>query len=286
MPVIDPLDDFLFDTFGFIVRRGFVEPDHLTRLNAAFDRLPAIQRGEWAGASQRRDYTAGTGYELHHCVEFDPAFAELIDHPGWITHVRHWAGEEDTYVEGVFLDECIATTRQAGGHHPVHSGGYQSSVRTQYRYEHGRFRCGQVNVLLAVSDVGPGDGATMVIPGSHKSNFTHPLAGDYSRDERMDLLPGAQEVHLAAGDAILFVDSIMHGGSSRTTVGGERRVVIFRYGPSWGRTRFGYEYTADFVAGLTPARRHVVQPVPPIRPGDARIPAEAPWNREPSTRVE
>jgi hypothetical protein len=31
----------------------------------------------------------------------------------------------------------------------------------------------------------------------------------------------------------------MHGGSSRTNRG-ERRVVIYRYGPSWGATRFGY----------------------------------------------
>ena len=33
---------------------------------------------------------------------------------------------------------------------------------------------GQVNVLVALSDMGPGAGATMVIPGSHKSNFPPP----------------------------------------------------------------------------------------------------------------
>jgi ectoine hydroxylase-related dioxygenase (phytanoyl-CoA dioxygenase family) len=30
---------------------------------------------------------------------------------------------------------------------------------------------------MAFNDVGPGDGATMVIPGSHKANFRHPDAG-------------------------------------------------------------------------------------------------------------
>ena len=31
-------------------------------------------------------------------------------------------------------DENIATIRHGGGHHPVHSGGYESPVRTKYAY--------------------------------------------------------------------------------------------------------------------------------------------------------
>lgn len=269
------IDDFLFDLRGYLVVRGAVDTTLLTRLNDAFDRLPPLEPGEWVGNAQRRDYTGDTGFELHNCVEFDPAFEELIDHPGWIGHARHYAGEERSYVEGLFIDECIASIRRSGGHHPVHSGGHHAAMRTQYRHEHGVFRCGQMNVLLALTDIGPGDGATMVVPGSHKSNLPHPLAGDYARGDRMDSLPGAEEVHLAAGDALLFVDSIMHGASSRTTPTGERRVVIFRYGPSWGRTRFGYRYSPDLLDRLAPARRRILDPVPEIRPGEVRIPTEA-----------
>jgi hypothetical protein len=87
---------------------------------------------------------------------------------------------------------------------------------------------------MALTDIGPGDGATMVIPGSHKSNFVHPNAGEYAKLDRMDTLEGAVEVHLKKGDALLFVDGIMHGGSSRTNTEGERRVVIYRYGPGVG----------------------------------------------------
>jgi ectoine hydroxylase-related dioxygenase (phytanoyl-CoA dioxygenase family) len=61
--------------------------------------------------------------------------------------------------------------RTQGGHHPVHSGGYHGALRGKYGYENGVFRCGQCNIILALNDIGEGDGATMVIPGSHKSNF-------------------------------------------------------------------------------------------------------------------
>jgi hypothetical protein len=270
------LEDFEFDLRGFLVLRGALSAPEVAALNAAFDRFPTLEHGEWIGNAQRRDYTLDTGFELHNVLDCgDPTFDVLIDHPSWIGHARRFAGEEGTYVEGVTIDETIASIRSAGGHHPVHSGGHDASVRTQYRFHNGQFRCGQVNVLIALRDIGPGDGGTMVVPASHKANLPHPLTGDYARGDRMDALPGAEEVHLAAGDALLFVDALMHGGSSRTNPG-ERRVIILRYGPSWGASRFGYRWSDELLGRLTPARCHVLQPVAPMVTGQRRIPQEAP----------
>ncbi len=273
MPSPTLLEDFEFDLRGFLVLRGALDPDEVRRLNDAYDRFPPLSNGEWVGNAQRRDYTKDTGFELHNVLDCDDRnFEFLIDHPSWIDHVRHYAGEEGTYVEGVSIDENIATIRHAGGHHPVHSGGFASPVRTQYAYIHGGFRCAQVNVLVALTDIGPGDGATMVIPGSHKSNLAHPLAGDYARGDRMDALPGAVEVHAKAGDALMFVDSLMHGGSSRTTVEGERRVIILRYGPAWVRTRFGYTWSDSLLSRITPQQREILQSRSPVKTGDSNIP--------------
>jgi len=71
---------------------------------------------------------------------------------------------------------------------------------------------------------------------------------------------------MQAGDALLFVDGIMHGGSSRTNETGERRVTIFRYGVSWDATRYGYEYSQALLDRLTPERRKLLQPIAPSRP--------------------
>lgn len=259
------LDDFLFDLHGYLILKQAVEPELVADLNRLIDELPALENRRWHGNAQRRDYNAAAGFELHNCVEAGEPFERLIDHPDWINYVRRYCGEEQSYIEGLFIDECILSVRRSGGHHPVHSGGYQGALRGAYHYNHGVFRCGQCNIILALTDIGPGDGATMVIPGSHKSNLPHPQAGDYARLERMDTLEGAIEVHLQKGDALLFVDGLMHGGSSRTNPG-ERRVVIYRYGASWGATRFGYTYSQTLLDRLTPERRKVLQPVLPLRP--------------------
>jgi ectoine hydroxylase-related dioxygenase (phytanoyl-CoA dioxygenase family) len=261
-----PLDDFLFDLRGYLVLKKAAERDLLDELNRAVEALPPLQMGQWYGNAQRRDYTETTGFELHNCVEAGEPFERLIDHPGWINYLRHYCGEEHAYTQGLFIDECILSVRRSGGHHPVHSGGYQGALRGAYHYANGVFRCGQCNIILALTDVGPEDGPTMVIPGSHKANFPHPLQGNYARGDRMDHLEGAVEVPLEAGDALLFVDGLMHGGKSRTNAAGERRVIIFRYGPSWGATRYGYAYSQQMLDRLTPERRKILQPIPPLHP--------------------
>jgi hypothetical protein len=264
--VPNALDDFLFDLRGYLILENAVEPELLDELNAAFDRFPDIEPMEWWGNAQRRDYTKDTGYELHNCVEAGLPFEKLIDHPGWIQMVGHYCGDQGSYTEGLFIDECMASIRRSGGHHPVHSGGFRGSLRGAYGFKDGLFRCGQCNIILALTDVGPGDGPTMVVPGSHKSNFPHPNMGNYQRGDRMDNLEGAVPLYLKKGDALLFVDGLMHGGSSRTNEGGERRVTIYRYGPSWGATRFGYEYSQELLDRLTPERRKILQPITPSRP--------------------
>jgi hypothetical protein len=260
--------DFLFDLRGYLVLEQVIAPPHLAALNAAFDGFPALQPGEWWGNVQRMDNAGSTGTELHNIVEAGAPFEELIDHPGWIDRVRRYCGEAGTYVEGLFIDECFASVRRSGGFFPMHSGGQDGVVRNQFRFVNGQFRCAQVNILVALTDIGPGDGGTRVIPGSHKSNIAHPVFArsfDERRAAEDEDIEGAIEVTLKAGDALLFVDAIAHGATRRINPG-ERRVVIYRYGPSWGTTRFGFEYSQSLLDRLPPARRALLQPVAPRRP--------------------
>lgn len=255
--------DYLFDLRGYLILENAIDSGLLADLNAAFDAFPALEPHQWHGNVQRLDNNGAQGMELQNIVEGGEPFERLIDHPSWIDLLRRYCAETDSYVEGLFIDECFASIRRAGGFFPVHSGGYRGAMRGQYCYKDGVFRCGQVNILMALTDIGPGDGGTMVVPGSHKSNFPHPYMTDYSSP--MDKLEGAVEVHLKKGDALLFVDGISHGASSRTNPG-ERRVVIYRYGVSWGATRRGYRYSEELLNRLTSERRKILQPITPVSP--------------------
>lgn len=261
--------DFLFDLRGYIVLEQAVSEDHLAALNAALDDMPELGYGDWHGRVQRLDNNGRAGCELQNIVEAGEPFERLIDHPAWLPRVRRYCGEEGTYVEGLFIDECFASIRRAGGYFPMHSGGQDGTVRNQYRFVNGQFRCGQVNVLVALSDIGPGDGGTRILPGSHKSSFPHPVFSRPFSERAKDpaeQVEGSIDLEMKAGDALVFVDAVAHGASSRTNPG-ERRVVIYRYGPSWGATRHGYRYSPELLERLPESRRKILEPIPPRLPG-------------------
>lgn len=261
--------DYLFDLRGYVILKNAIDPQHLADLNQAFDSFPELPFMGWHGNVQRLDNNGVAGLELQNIVEAGEPFERLIDHPAWGERLHKYCGEKETYVDGLFIDECFASVRRTGGFFPIHSGGQAGIVRNQYRFINGLFRCGQVNILMALTDIGPGDGGTLVVPGSHKTSFIPEEVMAFYQDRKnySNKLPeGAIEVHLKAGDALLFVDAIMHGATERTNPG-ERRVVIYRYGPSWGNTRHGFQYSQAFLDRLTPERRKIMQPIPPRLPG-------------------
>lgn len=266
------LQDFLFDLRGYLILEKAIDSALVSDLNAAFDRFPDLKFGEWWGNTQRLDNNGHAGLELQNIVEAGKPFETLIDHPAWINRLQRYCGEDGTYVGGLYIDECFASVRRSGGYFPLHSGGQDGIVRNQFRFVDGRFRCGQVNILLALTDIGPGDGGTRILPGSHKSNIAHPV---FSREfsERVkdedEIVEGSIEVNMKAGDALMFVDALSHGATKRVNAG-DRRVVIYRYGPTWGNSRYGFEHSPELLARVTPAQRKILQPIAPRRPGIER----------------
>ncbi|MBT5828728.1 MAG: hypothetical protein HOH77_00935 [Candidatus Latescibacteria bacterium] len=81
----------------------------------------------------------------------------------------------------------------------------------------------------------------------------------------MENVAGAIEVHLEAGDAVLFVDCMSHGSAIRTNPG-ERRIVIYRYGPHWGHSRYGHKPSPEVLERVTPTQRKILEPISPLLP--------------------
>ncbi|MBB29004.1 MAG: hypothetical protein CME25_08905 [Gemmatimonadetes bacterium] len=263
------LKTYLFDLRGYIQLEQALTSEEVADLNTRLDEIPKLEPGEWFGNVHAHNYGDGnSGLNLQQIYEGGEPFERLIDHPSWIEKIKFFVGGEGTfdYHHGpLFIDENFANFREPGEAIGLHSGGYPPNLRNQYRYHGGRFMCGQVNILLALTDIGPGDGGTMLIPGSHKSNFKHPHYDRHrmSKDATVEGTEGAVETQMKAGDALLFVDGISHGSAKRTNPG-TRRIIVYRYGPSWGNFRHGYQPSQELLDRLTPERRRIVSPQQPL----------------------
>ena len=279
---VTPREEYQFDRNGYLILKNVLSKSHVAELNGTLNRItglePPLAQGEWYGGVHAHSFGGKDGINLQQIYEAGEPFERLIDHPGWFAKVKHFVGGEGTFdwQHGpVFIDENFANLRGPGEAIGLHSGGFDGVKRNQFRYHNGRFQCGQVNILMALTDIGPGDGATMVIPASHKSNFVHPETEQHRMKNgelsSLDDVEGAIEVHLEAGDALLFVDAISHGSAQRVS-SGERRIVVFRYGPSWGNFRHPYQASNELLARLTPRRQAVACPQRPIKREPNRIP--------------
>ena len=111
----------------------------------------------------------------------------------------------------------------------------------------------------------------MIVPGSHKCNLKNPLIFKEANGrhknvvEKTKLTPLLKEMHLDAGDAVIFTDACTHGASVRTN-DGERRILIYRYSSFWTKNAQGFEPSEELLARLTPDRRKIIRPIVPIRP--------------------
>ena len=260
------MEIYLFDLRGYLLLEGALSAQEVAELNATLDALPPLEAGQWYGYVHAHQYGATDGLNLQQIYEAGPPFEALIDHPSWIDKVRHFVGGAGTfdYHHGdLFIDENFANFRAPGEAIGLHSGGHTGVKRTQFRFFNGQFHCGQIDILIALNDIGPGDGATMIVPGSHKAHFPHPQFERHrmQKDASVDDVEGAVEIYMQAGDALLFVDAVSHGSAKRVTPG-RRRIAVYRYGPSWGTFRHGYEASPELLARLTPARRSIVNPHP------------------------
>ena len=93
---------------------------------------------------------------------------------------------------------------------------------------HGTTSTRMVACVAALTDVNPGDGGLVVVPGSHKANFPLPdYVRLYEADHDIFYNPPAK-----AGDLIIFNESTTHG-TIPWKGKGERRVIFFRYVPKY-----------------------------------------------------
>ena len=69
-------------------------------------------------------------------------------------------------------------------------------------------------------------------------------------------------MRLRGGSAYIYiygqVDCCVHGSAPRKTLSGQRRFVLYRYGPSWANSRYGYPPSVELLRRLTPERSKIM----------------------------
>lgn len=218
-------DRFLMDVHGYAVLEQALSPAEVRAANAAIehhaDRIQ-IRPNDLANESRTLQGTTGRGdlggaltWDKPHC---DP-FREMMVHPRFTPYLEELLGP-GFRLEGL----GIITMDEGAEGFWFHEGGEPYDRSRGYQYRNGRMFCGMTNIAVQLTDVGPGDGGFACLPGSHKANYPCPddIRLYEAHQDRIVQIPAR------AGDAILFVECLMHG-TLPWVAKHQRRSVIIRY---------------------------------------------------------
>ena len=248
-------EKYLFDVHGYLLIEGALSPAEVGAANAAIDHYSdqiSIRPNDLANSSETLRGTTGRGdlggmltWEKPHC----DVFREMIAHPKIAPYLEELLGT-GFRLEGL----SIITMDEGAEGFWFHEGGEPLDRSRAFLYRNGRMYCGMTNVAVQLADVGPGDGGFACLPGSHKANYPCPddIRLYHVHQDRFVQIPAK------AGDAVLFVECLMHG-TLPWVAKHQRRSVIVRYNNGVQATRvMGTYEPPPFYNELTEAQKAVI----------------------------
>ncbi|HTL52916.1 MAG TPA: phytanoyl-CoA dioxygenase family protein, partial [Planctomycetota bacterium] len=213
LPGCTPADLEQFDRDGFLVVRGALSNGKVAELREVIAR----REPEWKNSPDRKNIY---GLDIRPIVNKDPAFLSLIEHPTTFPKAIRFLGH---YNVQLMTSHCIMVPpnpekrnigwhRDGGNPRPTQCGmDGRSSLKIGYF----------LTDLLENNM-----GSLMVVPGSHKLPGTT-LAGWDKQDP-----PGAIELKVHAGDAVIFENRCYHAGAPNLST--QTRIVLYYgYGYRW-----------------------------------------------------
>jgi hypothetical protein len=248
---LTPAQRLHFDVYGYVLLDGILTADEVARMKAALYRVKALSDDEMQ--ARRIYFKRGQGHrQLHvgHLLEFDPALLAFATHPKLVPLVEDVVGgavrieETEAIVNRRDPEADVAALRRQRFNPTGFHVGTRHGWGT-YEEQH-NFHALFVKTLAYLTDVGPDDGGTTVIPGSHR--LSRPVQ-EVVAAAMADPVRLVRQIEARAGSVLLFVESLIHS-TTQILSDTERVILVTGYTPPMLREWPGNEVSPEFVAAL------------------------------------
>jgi ectoine hydroxylase-related dioxygenase (phytanoyl-CoA dioxygenase family) len=245
-PALTPAQRYHLDVYGYVVIENTLTEDETGRLLEAMQRL---KRDFLATEDPARATVRGCGLSAYrpnhmhfkHVLETDAAVFDYLTHPRLVGMAQEIVGGTVRLEES----EAIINSRNPGqtGDEPI-SYGWHTGTRPDYGTytENGLYHCPFVKTLTNLTELGPDDGGTAVIAGSHKVKCSQrEIVACAEKDPSL-----IHQVVAPAGSTLLFGEALVHAtGPIRGDR--ERTIIIGGYTPPMYRAWPGQEPSPEFI---------------------------------------
>jgi len=242
-----------FDANGYLVLPGVLPPAELAALRRAADEAEERWRADPGLPGTR----IPEFLEIAAIMEYDPLLCDLAEHPRIFPLVREVLGPDVA-----LIDHAYYITPPGGR---IDGTAWHTDVRTRLRGLHHAGSMMMVRAMIALTDIAPDGGATLVLPGSHLQPDGTSIPAPATPEE----MPGAVPLACAAGSAYFFNGNLLHAPANNRSAA-TRRVLLYNYGHKWMRMWRDHEPSPRLAAAArTPMRRQLLGLTAPYRGPDA-----------------
>jgi len=236
--MMTPEQRFVFDVQGFLVVPSVLPPERVQKMLADME-THGIREPENDPSKSRFGGFLSWGEEWRALIDEPqilPILSELLGPRFRLDHAYGMAmraegkggGEGLHHQAGMFHQGCFYTTHGNLMHN------------------------GLVVVSYALTDIEPGMGGFVCIPGSHKASFPVPQNW-YGLEEN----PLVRQIPQKAGDVLIFTESLTHGTAPWRDTQHERRSVLMKFCPhymQWSKSTMSSE-----IDGLSERQKLILQ---------------------------
>jgi len=249
-PALTPAQRYYLEVFGYVIVEGVLPPNECDTIRDALQKIKRdLQSPEPRERAPHEPFSLSN--QPHHVfmgsiLEADPCLAAFITHPRLVGMAEELIGGEARLVE---FNAHINSRKpnqvfDAAPTYDFHRG---IDIPFGSHIKNGLYHCNFVKTLTMLTDLGPDDGGTVVVAGSHKMDLSDAEMAACAYEDRSLI----HQVIAPAGSTLLFSETLIHAtGQIRSDK--ERAIIIGGYGASMFPYWDGGEMSDEFRDQIPP----------------------------------
>ena len=234
-----PEQRYFFDLTGYLHLQQVLSSEELGRAQQAAQRYIDTPNEQLAPGFEFIAEREHFNWYVH-AFAFDKALEALAFHPQTWPIIRELTSGKPRLGGGNMMVDGPGRP-----FHPLHSGRdivrRRGSTDTRHYFVlDGKIHCNDLVFFFYLTDVHPGDGGLIVVPGSHKESFLRPqdlfYPGSYIEGEgynddyaSAEVPPGVVNIAAKAGDVVVISELLTHGALTWQPKDRERCFLTLRY---------------------------------------------------------
>lgn len=225
-----PEQRYFFDLSGYLHLENALGGEELEKAQEAAERYVGTPPERLPPGFGHSKNTGKEGWFTYsNGFAFDKALESLTMHPAIWPIICELTQDRPRFLRGTLLvNRRMEGTRL---HSAREDYGWPS---TRYAVHDGHIFCDAPVVFPYLTDVYPGDGGLIVVPGSHKSAFERPLDLFYPDNKiTAEIPPGIVNICPRAGDVVIISELLTHGTLPWKPANRDRRTLVLRYLPQY-----------------------------------------------------